>query len=249
MKTHALKILAVLTLMMMPSFGFAQNRPQQAGPGGGGGGGGAGGGMAGAQVGPLVQVIKQLNLTDDQQAKVKEIMQQTQSDLRDAMSGMQDATPQERQQKMQDMQKIVTDTRGKIEDVLTPDQKTKYYPLMAKAVVTTAEQRLKLLKAAAAKQELTEDEKTQMTKLLDDDQKTLDGLSTDADGVKDADGLADLQKKAETAQQDTRKQIVEILGPEGAQSLMQAMRPNAGGRFRQGGAGANGGATTKPAQN
>lgn len=239
MKNYACKTFAVLTLMLMPAISQAQNRPQQGGPG-------AAGGMGG-QMGPLLTVMKELDLTDDQQSKVKDIMQQTQSDVRDALTGLQGATPQERQQKMQDMQKIITDSRTKFEAILTPDQKAKYYPLMAKAVVTTGEQRLKLIKNAADKQELTDDEKSQLAKLLDDDQKTLDGLSTDAEAVKDADGLTEIQKKVDGIQVDTRKQIVQILGPEGAQSLMQAMRPNGAGRGRQGGAGRTA-PTTKPAQ-
>jgi Spy/CpxP family protein refolding chaperone len=223
----------------MPVIGHAQNRPQQGGPGGGGGGG--------AQVGPLIQVIKELDLTDDQQASVKQIVQQTQSDLRDAMSGMQGAAPEERQQKMQDMQKIVSDSRGKLEAILTPEQKAKYYPLMAKAIVTQAQQRLTMVKTAVGKQDLSDDEKGQMNKLLDGDQKTLDGLTADAQNVKDADGLAEVQKKEESMQQETRRQIVEILGPDGARQLLQAMRPGAR-RPAAEGAAQQDAPTTKPAK-
>jgi Spy/CpxP family protein refolding chaperone len=241
-KTFNRKWFAVLTLMLVPALSQAQNRPQQGGPGGAGGGGG--------QMGPLLQVIKQLDLTQDQQTSMREIMQQAQSDVRDAMGDLQNATPQERAQKMQDIAKIMSDAREKAEAVLTPEQKAKYYPLMAKAIVAQAGQRLKLLKTAAGKQDLTDDEKTQMDKLFDQDQKALDGLTADAADVKDADGLTELQKKVETTQQDTRKQLVEILGPDGAQQLMQAMRQN--GTRRPGGAGGDAAGksapTTKPSQ-
>ena len=92
--------LAVISLAFIPARASAQA--------------GRGGGMGG--MGTMMQirtVMAQLDLNDDQKAKIQDIMKQAMEDARDKMQGLQDATQEERQSKMQDLQKLATDTREK----------------------------------------------------------------------------------------------------------------------------------------
>jgi Spy/CpxP family protein refolding chaperone len=229
-----------LSLALMPALVLAQTRPVFNG-GGAGGGVGAGGGMgAGGGVQPMLQVIKELDLTGDQKQNIAEIMKQARQDASDATAGIQDATPQERVQKMQDVQKIINDAKEKAEGVLTPDQKAKYYPLAAKALVSQFTDRVKAMQAASDKMDLADDKKAKLKAIYDDDFKTLDGCKTDAAAVTDAQGLRDLEQKVNKVQLDTRRQLVGILGPDDLKTMMQNMRP-------AGGAAGRSAATTKPA--
>jgi Spy/CpxP family protein refolding chaperone len=242
----AIKILGALSaaLLLVPSFAAAQ-----AG-GGAGGRGGAGGGMGVAQ--QLQQVLGQLDLTSDQETKIKGIMKDAQQSMRESLQGLQDATQDERQAKMQDVQKLMTDTLDKVTGEMTPEQKAKFYPLMAKAALKRATELVAAIKAAATKMKIGDDEMKQLNTALDDTDKTLDGYKPDADAVSDAAGSKDFTQKLTRSQLNLRKQVVDILGQEDGQKLMQdarqAMRPGLGG-----GAGADrkdkgdSSATTEPA--
>jgi hypothetical protein len=209
----ALRVLTalVLALGILPSQVWAQAAT-----------GGGRGGMGAMQ--QIRTVIPQLDLTDDQKSKIKDILTQAQQDMRDKMQGMQDATQEERQARMQDLQKLAADTREKVEAELTDDQKAKYYPLMAQAALKQFSDLLAAVKTAAAKQDISDDLRKQLGSALDDTQKTLDGYKTDADAVKDAAGLTEFQQKVTKTQMDTRTEIVDILGQDDTQTLMQAAR-------------------------
>lgn len=216
----ALKILATacLAMALMPALAPAQNRPQQ---GAGGGGGPLGGsGMMGA----LQQVLKQLDLTADQNAMIRQTLRNAAQDAKDAIAGIQDATPQERVQKLQDAQKIINDARDKVENTLTPQQRSKFYPLMAKTLFAQATDRLKAVQTATAKMDIPDDQRGELKKLFDDDQKTLDDYKTEADAVTDSPGMTSLQLKLSTLQMDNRQQLVDVLGREGMQQLRSAMQ-------------------------
>jgi Spy/CpxP family protein refolding chaperone len=209
-----------LVLSMMPSDASAQAA----------GGRGGGGGIGGLQ--QLRQVMTQLDLTPDQKTKIQGIMKQTMQDARDAMQGLQDATPEERQAKMQDLQKMMADAREKVEAELTPEQKEKYYPLLAKAALKQMTDLVAAIKKAVPDQKLSDDVTKQLNDIMDDTGKTLDGLKTDSDAVKDADGAKDFQAKITKSQMDLRKQIMDAAGQEDGQKLMraamQSMRPTGG---------------------
>jgi Spy/CpxP family protein refolding chaperone len=213
----------VLAVSVLPARSWAQAA---------GGGGGAGGGLAGLQ--QIRQVMGQLDLTDDQKTKIRGIVQDAIQSGRDTMQGIADATPEERQAKMQDLQKLVTETKQKVQDELTPDQKAKYFPLTAKMEFKQMTDLLTALKTAAAKAELTDDQKKQLNHVFDDSQKTLDGYKADADAVTDAASADDFSRKIEKFQLDLRTQIVAAIGQKDTQTLMQsarqAMRGNIGGR-------------------
>jgi hypothetical protein len=245
------KTIAVLcfSLAVIPAVSQAQNRPQA---GDGGAGGAAAGGGMGGPIAPMLQAIRQLNLPGDEMQKVMSVIRQAAEDARDAGTGLQQATPQERIQKMQDIQKIIGDTKDKVLGILTPEQKTKYFPLFAKLLVKQASDRVTAIQSASLKLEINDDQRSQLKSLFDDDQKTLDGYKTDAAAVTDDQGATDIQQKVGKLTQDMRKQLVDILGQDDVQQLMQNMRPGATGTARTGRAGANGAAakstpTTKPA--
>jgi hypothetical protein len=181
-----------------------------------------------------------LNLPADEQQNIVSTIRQAVEDARDAGTGIQQGTPQQRRQKMQDVQKIISDAKDKVEGMLTAEQKTKYFPLFAKLLVKQAVDRANAIQAASAKLEIGDDEKAQVKSLIDGDLKTLDGFKTDADAVTDDQGASDLQQKITKVTQDTRRQLVDILGQDDVQQLMQNLRQAGGG----GAGGATGGART-----
>jgi hypothetical protein len=237
----------------MPAISSAQNRPQAGDvAGGGAGAGGGGGGGMGGPIAPMLQAIRQLNLPADELQNVQGVIRQAAEDVRNATSGIQQATPQERMQKAQDAQKIITDAKDKVLGILTAEQKTKYFPLYAKLLVKQSTDRVNALQSASAKLEINDDERSQLKSLFEDDLKSLDGYKTDAAAVTDDAGATELQQKVTKLTMDTRKQLVDILGQDDVQQLMQNMRTGAQGGGRAARGGANGATsqaspTTKPA--
>jgi hypothetical protein len=186
-----------------------------------------------------------LDLTPDQKTKIDGLLKQAQQDRREAMQGLQDATPEERQQKMQDMQKSMADTKTKVEAELTPEQKAKYYPLVASTALKYGTDMANAIKAGASKMDLDADKSKKMSDIYDEATKSLDALKADADAVKDADGATEFQQKLAKVQMETRKEILDVLGQDDARQLMQgAMRSMMPGR---GGATGDSAPTTKPA--
>jgi hypothetical protein len=170
------------------------------------------------------QVLAQLDLNEDQKSKIQDIIKQAQQDLREKAQALQNADADEKQSKMQDLQNALADTKDKVEAALTADQRTKYFPLIAKAGLKQTTDLLAALKTASAKQEISDDLRKQLDSVIDDSQKTLDGFKTDADAVADSAAASDFQQKIMKFQMDLRKQIVDIIGQEDAQALLQSAR-------------------------
>jgi hypothetical protein len=235
LRTTVLKSVAALclTVLALPALSLAQQ--------GQGAGGRAGGGMGGQMPQLLQQVLGQLDLSADQKTKIDGLLKQAQQDRRDAMQGLQDATPEERQQKMQDMQKAMADTKTKVEAELTPEQKTKYYPLVASTGLKYFTGMVDAIKTAATKMDVGDDKQKQLKDVFDDAGKSLDGLKADADAVKDEAGATDFQQKMTKLQMETRKQIVDVLGQDDARQLMQGAARSMAGGVGAGGVGAGGG--------
>jgi hypothetical protein len=239
-------------LAVMPAISLAQNRPQAgdgaAGAAGAGGGMAGGGGGMGGPIAPMLQAIRQLNLPADEMQNVQSVIRQAVEDARDAATGIQQATPQQRIEKMRDLQKIIADAKDKVQGILTPEQKAKYFPLYAKALVKVAVDRLNAVEKASAKLEINDDERSQLKSLFEDDLKSLDGYKTDAEAVTDDAGATDLQQKVGKLTADMRKQLIDILGQDDVQQLMQNMRSGAQSGNRGGrAAAAQATPTTKPA--
>jgi periplasmic protein CpxP/Spy len=75
----------------------------------------------------LEWMTKQLNLTDDQQAKIKPVL----ADEMKQMKSVRDDTTLTQDQKRDKMKEIHQNTDSQINDVLTPDQQKKYADLKA----------------------------------------------------------------------------------------------------------------------
>jgi hypothetical protein len=233
--------LACLTMAAMPSAALAQAR--QGGQGGRGGGRGQYGGGD-----TLTQVVAAMDLTDDEKSKVKEITTASQQEMRDARQDMQDMTPQERMEKMEKMQ---ADERGKIADVLTDEQKPKFYNKVAEMAVTTATKRVTAMAGAAAKLDTDDDKKTAAKTMFEDVTKKLDALKPDVESAKDETTSAAVTKKVTEIMTDVRKGLTDSLGQEDARTVMMAgMQGGRQGGRRGGGAAGGGGGnapTTAPA--
>jgi HlyD family secretion protein len=106
----------------------ASSSPQAANAGPAGGGGGGGGGPLGELRNRLVS---ELALSSDQQQKLDALLTET----RPKFAAMRDAAPEDRPKVRE---RIMAELRGKINDFLTPEQKTKYAALQAEMGSRTA---------------------------------------------------------------------------------------------------------------
>jgi Spy/CpxP family protein refolding chaperone len=230
--------LACLAMAAVPSAALAQAR--QGGRQGGGGRGMMGGGDN------LREVLAAIDLTDDEKAKVKDITTAAQKDMQDARQDMQDMSPQERMEKVQKMQ---ADERGKIADVLTDDQKPKFFNKIAELSVTNAGKRVTAMAAAAAKLDTDDDKKTQAKTMFEDVTKKLDALKPDVEAAKDETTSAAVTKKVTDIMRDVRTGLTDALGQEDARTVMMAGMQGQGGgaNGRQGGRRGAAAPTTTPA--
>jgi len=94
----------------------------------GGGRGGFGRGMMqspAAMWGMLLQaptVQKDLNLTEDQQAKIKELSEKARAGMAELFQGMRDLSPEEQQARRAEMGKRAEEQRKSLEGILLPNQ-------------------------------------------------------------------------------------------------------------------------------
>lgn len=95
----------VAALALTATTAWAQPGAAPGGPGGGMMGGMMGGQGMGLMLLASPQVQKELELVDDQKAKIKELSDKAQADMREAFSGMRDLTQEERQKKMEELRK------------------------------------------------------------------------------------------------------------------------------------------------
>jgi len=221
---------ASVVVSLLSATAMAQNN----GGGAGRRGGMAGGGMAGIVTpAEMRQVTDDLDLSGDEKSAVDDVLQTAQSDLRQSMQDLRDASADERPQKIEDMLKAIADAKTKVEAQLTPEQKTEFVKKLAGLAVTRSVAAVAAEKKAAATVDVPADKKSQLSDLFDDTTKTLNGYQADADAVTDdAAGTAVAQKVQRTLQ-GTNRQLAEILGQADARKVVQAgrqaMRANAGG--------------------
>ena len=119
MRTSRLLIVA-LALCMVP-LAFAQDQEQQEGHRHGGG---RHGGMAAESPDQHLQMLtKQLNLTKDQQEKIRPILEDQHTKMQQWMQSNQNASQDDRRAQMKQMHE---DTVSRINEVLNPDQQKKF---------------------------------------------------------------------------------------------------------------------------
>ena len=85
----------------------------------------------------LANMASKLNLTDDQKAKIKPILE----DEAKQMQSLRDDTSTPRMQKMQKMKSIHDSHSTQINALLTPDQQTKYAEMQKEAMEKMRERR------------------------------------------------------------------------------------------------------------
>ena len=174
-----------LALLLCGAIGFSTAAMAQPGPGGppgrGFGGGGFGpmmGGMGGMASPTMLlnadAVAKELKLTDDQKAKIRQINEKAQATMREAFEGLADLSPEERQEKMaglrEKMQNQRKETNKALEAVLTEDQAKRLKEVFIQVL---GEQSLRNPEVQAALG-LSDDQKAKIRSILEiltDDQK------------------------------------------------------------------------------
>jgi hypothetical protein len=140
--------------------------------------GGPGGGMFGMPSPYILlgaeAVAKELNLTDEQKAKIKAINEKAQAASRKAFEGMRDLDPEERQQKMAEMRKTMQTQREEqnkaLEGVLQESQAKRLKEIF---IQTRGEQALRDAEIQKALG-LSEDQKAKIRSILEiltEDQK------------------------------------------------------------------------------
>jgi hypothetical protein len=181
------------------------------------------GGMGGPGIAVLQArlVLNQMKITGDAKNKIDGIMQKFIEDLRDFRQAAQGLAPDERRQKMQDLEKESDDTMNQVQAELTSEQKTDFAMRFAVATVTRLRRTLLAIQKGAATLDVTDDEKKQLTDAIDEASKQVDACKSDAASVTDFAGAMQISDKATKAVTDTRQQLVDILGPEDAQQLMK----------------------------
>ncbi|HEY7086823.1 MAG TPA: deiodinase-like protein [Tepidisphaeraceae bacterium] len=100
---------AVLALLIVPQLSYAQNQD--------------GGGRGGALIARIQEQLDDLKLTDDQQAKVKQILDKSREDFKTMANDLIQADPQTRRQRLREFMMGVVD---QIKPVLSPEQSAQF---------------------------------------------------------------------------------------------------------------------------
>jgi hypothetical protein len=238
MQSSAARVIGCLALALTaPAVSFAQAQ----------GGGGRGMAGNGATVGVFQArvILKDMDISGDEKTKIDGLMQKFTKDAQEAQQGMRDGTADERRQKMMDLQKEASDTLDQLVAELTPEQKTAFAPKFATATITRIDTTLAAIAKASSTLDITDDQKKQVTSLIDDTTRSVDGLKKDADDAKDFPAAQDITAKANKSMADARRQLVDIIGQDNALTLMRNLRQSMGGQGG-GGGGRRNGAAAKP---
>ena len=121
MKKTSLPMAALLTLLLLVSCtAFAQMQPE--------GGGQGGHGQPPTVDQRLQRMTQMLNLTDDQQQKIKPILETESTQMQTLRSD----TSLSREDRMAKMKQIRESTASQINPILTPDQQKQYTEMMSR---------------------------------------------------------------------------------------------------------------------
>ncbi len=178
------------------------------------------------------QLIKQLNLTDEQKTEVQTFLE----DARSQAQAVQQDTSLTRGQKIDKMDAIQKQTQDKIRSILTTEQQMKLEDLRKQAQerfdARREQMQDRLLEQGVKRLNLTDAQKTTIKSYLDEQK-------TQVDAVRNNTSLTREQKmsQAQAIRQQTAEKIRSTLTAEQQQQLDQ-MRQNArnrlGGRMRNG---------------
>lgn len=180
----------------------------------------------------LQAIVEKLNLTDDQKAQLKPIME----DMRKSMQDLRNtAQGPERAQKMRE---IMTQTREKLSKVLTDEQQTKLRELMqqqrAGGPTTQPANPIDRLASIVQGLDLSDDQKAKVKEIVDGYRAEFEGIRKDNAGDRQA-----MMQQARPLFQEMREKLTAILTPEQTQKFQEQMQNlRLAGGDGQGGAGA-----------
>jgi Spy/CpxP family protein refolding chaperone len=160
---------ALAATMMLSSGAFAQR----------GGGFGRGGFGGGAQLLTIPEVQTELKLTDDQKAKVTDMLQKLREQRQSQGQNFQDLSPEERQKMMAD-RRAAEDKQ--VADILNADQVKRYHQLVLQRQGMTAV----LDKPVADQLKLTDEQRTKIQGIVDEQRAAMRDMFQSAGGDRQA---------------------------------------------------------------
>lgn len=250
----ALTLVFAASAMAQPGGGRQRG---QAGPGmGGPGGPGMGGPL---QLLRLEQVQKEIELVDDQKAKLRELGEATARDMREAFSGMRDLNEEQRRERMEELRKKAQEREAelakKIEGILLPHQ------LKRLKEISVQVQGIRALNSAEVAKELgiTDDQKAKMESIrreVTDQFAKMREEMQDLSPEQRRERFREMGEKFRETQQQVEEKILNVLTPEQKEKFealkgkkididMRQMMGGPGGN-RRGGEGAAPGERRRP---
>jgi len=187
-----------LAIAALATTTWAQGQPR----GGRGGGFGGMGGSPSAQYGMLLNaptVQKELNLTDDEKTAIKGILDKARTAAREARSGMQNLSQEERQAKRGEMgkkmQAQMEETTKAIEAALTPSQLER----LKEIAIQRAGTRALGDKGVQTALGMTDEQKEKLTKIRQDNATKMRELRDETDQAVRREKMQAMQKETEAA--------------------------------------------------
>lgn len=171
----------------------------------------------------IMQVMRDLDLSNEQRQAVRAIMEDARDELRQLADDTANLDPAER---AQTMQAAFATLRKDIEAELTPEQLTKFTEAMAQWERTNQRrpqagqgQLAERLREALADVGLTDEQKTQVDTILSETRGKIEALRGD---VQQTDPQA-LREQVRTIMQETRETIADVLTPEQRAQMLERM--------------------------
>jgi len=185
-----------------------------AGPGMGFGGGSALGLLR------LEQVRKELELVDDQVAKLNQLAEKLRSEMRERFSGLRDLSPEERRAKMQELgqelRKRNEELEAEVKKILLPHQLTRLEEIRLQLMGLRALDDPKVAEALG----ITEEQKAKMQQIREQAREKMRSLFEQMRGMRDlteeerAAKREELRKQFQEARQGVEKKILDVLSDE-----------------------------------
>lgn len=204
-----LAVSAALVLAVASTASAQQGRR----PGGGGFGGFGGFGGDKVSLAGNSQVQSELKVSDEQKKKIEEVTSAYREESRKLFSGFQDLSREERTKKFEEnrpaREKLTADAEAKIDGILAADQKERLDEISVRLAGTSALRQDKV----ATKLGLTDDQKTKIKGILDDQDKKRRELFQPAAGGGRPD-FAGMREKMDTLRKETTDQVNAVLTSE-----------------------------------
>ena len=179
--------------------------------------------------------IANLDLTEEQKAQVEKLLAGVKEQV-EALRADAQANKLPQTELRQRMQALMQETRKKVMEVLTPEQKQKAREQMAEAGPLGMLERIQKM---TAELNVTDDQKTKIQAIITDVRDQAKGIREKAQGDRQA-AMQEMQKLV----RESREKIMQLLTPEQSQKLADLLKDHP---IRGDGAGrANGGPRVNP---